>query len=110
MQKRGRGVLLTANMGQQESFPFRGVIDQLDKDKEKGGEEGLSTLSLEYIKIDEKAARVLADYIRQRELLQLKWIRLGGCGLTFSAFHHIAEALCRDKSSLTRLDLVNFII
>ncbi len=97
----------TTNMGQRESSPFAGVLDQLDRDNESGGEGGLSQLNLEGVRIDEATARVFADYMRRRDMSRLKHINLGGCGLTFSAFHHLVEAICSRTPGLIRLDMVN---
>ena len=97
-------------MGQKESLPFAGVIEQLDRDREEGREGGLSNLTLEKVRIDEAAAKAFADYMRRREALQLKFIQLGGCGLTYAAFHHLVEAICSRAPSLKRLDLVSEIV
>ena len=93
-------------MGQRESSPFAGVLDQLDRDNESGGEGGLSQLNLEGVRIDEATARVFADYMRRRDMSRLKHINLGGCGLTFAAFHHLVEAICSRTPGLIRLDMV----
>ncbi len=93
-------------MGQKESSPFANVLDQLDKDKQDGREGGLSNLNLSGVRIDETTAKIFADYMRRRDLTRLKYINLGDCGLTYSAFHHLVEAMCSRTAGLTRLDMV----